>query len=334
MPLLGKGELLAPEFGRTWINSHELTLAGLRGRVALLDFWDYTCVNCLRTLPYLIEWDKRYRDAGLTIVGVHAPEFYFARSVECVRAGVERFGIRYPVVLDNDFHIWRTFANQYWPAKYLIDAEGYLRYMSFGEGAYQETEEAIQTLLREKNPGVPLPVPLASLRETDQPGARCYRVTPELYLGYQRGRIANPGGFQRDQVAGYQLPEQLEPDTFYASGHWRARVEYMESAPEASRESARIALVYAAKEVNLVMSPNGQAEYQLLLTQDGLPVARADAGEDVIYDEQERSLVRVDAPRMYSLVRNAEFGSHRLELSTDAPGLGVYAFTFVTCIAE
>lgn len=336
MPVIPRGEVPAPEFGRAWINSPALTLASLRGRVVLLDFWDYTCVNCLRTLPYLREWDTRYRPAGLTIIGVHAPEFFFARTPALVRAAVERYAIRYPVVLDNDFQIWRAFANQCWPAKYLIDQDGFLRYTQFGEGAYVETESAIQELLCEGKPGLDLPPPLPPLRPTDQPGTRCYRVTPELYLGYRRGRIGNSGGFQQDQVANYELelPKKFNPDAFYAAGRWRAHPEFLESGVADSAASARVALVYTAKEVNLVMAPTAQPEYRVVLTQDGQPVARGDAGDDVSYDEQGRSLVRVDEPRMYNLVRNAEFGSRRLELATTAAGLGLFAFTFVTCPAD
>ncbi len=334
MELLPKGQVAAPEFGRVWINSGELTLAELRGRVVLIDFWDYTCVNCLRTLPYLLEWDMRYRDKGLTIVGVHAPEFTFARTAEHVRKAVARFGIRYPVVLDNDYQIWRAFANQYWPAKYLIDADGFLRYMHFGEGSYQETEEAIQTVLRERDAGVELPPVMASVRDTDEPNARCYRVTPELYLGYRRGKLGNAGGFQQDKVARYELPKMLEPEVVYAQGPWLARAEHIESAATDSDERAGLALVYAAKEVNLVMAPNGAPEYRLLVGQDGKPVGREDAGEDIEFDEAGRSGVRVNEPRMYKLIRNARFVPRRLELAAVGSGLGLYAFTFVTCLAE
>ena len=334
MELIPKGQVAAPEFGRVWINSGELTLADLRGRVALIDFWDYTCVNCLRTLPYLVEWDQRYREKGLTIVGVHAPEFSFARTAEHVRKAVERLGIHYAVVLDNDYQIWRAFANQYWPAKYLIDADGFLRYMHFGEGFYQETEEAIQAVLRERDAAVKLPPVMAPVRDTDQPNARCYRVTPELYLGYRRGKLGNAGGFQQDKVARYELPKMLEPEVVYAQGGWRAGAEQIESAATDTGERACLALVYAAKELNLVMAPNGQPEYRLWIGQDGRPLAREDAGHDVEFDEDGRSFARINAPRMYNLIRNAKFDPRRLELATAGTGLGLYAFTFVTCLAE
>jgi thiol-disulfide isomerase/thioredoxin len=331
-----QGPVHAPEFptGVTWLQGDPLTIASLRGRPVLLDFWDYTCVNCLRTMPYLVEWDWRYRDKGLTIVGVHAPEFTFARTAEHVQKATERLGIRYPVVLDNDYQIWRAFANQYWPAKYLIDADGFLRYMHFGEGFYQETEEAIQAVLRERDAAVQLPPVMAPVRDTDQPNARCYRVTPELYLGYRRGKLGNAGGVQQDKVARYELPKMLEPEVVYAQGPWLARAEQIESAATDRGERACLALVYAAKEVNLVMAPNGAPEYRLLVGQDGKPVGREDAGDDIEFDEAGRSSVRVNEPRMYKLVRNAKFDPRRLELAADSSGLGLYAFTFVTCLAE
>lgn len=183
---IDKGTVRAPEIGRIWFNSPPLTMRQLRGRAVLIDFWDYTCVNCIRTLPYLKEWHERYKDKGLTVIGVHTPEFLFARYETNVERGIEEFGLSYPIVVDSNFELWEAFANRYWPTKYMIDAEGYLRYAHFGEGAYQETEQAIQELLREINPEIALPPLMAPLRESDAQGAVCYRPTAELYLGHKR----------------------------------------------------------------------------------------------------------------------------------------------------
>src|SRR3990172_4311841 len=163
------GPVRAQEFptGVTWLQGGPLRLTDLRGRPVLIDFWDYTCLNCLRTLPYLKEWHRRYGSLGLTIVGVHAPEFSFAHNGEHVRRAVAERGLAYPIALDNDYAIWQAYANRYWPAKYLIDQEGYLRYYHFGEGAYGETEGAIQTLLREAMPEILLPGLMAPVRDTD-----------------------------------------------------------------------------------------------------------------------------------------------------------------------
>lgn len=240
-----KGKVHAPEIGQTWVNSAPLALRDLRGRVVLVDFWDYTCVNCLRTLPYVVEWHRRYAQKGLAVVGIHAPEFTFARSQELVNEAMRRFGIEYPVVLDNGYLIWQAFANKCWPAKYLVDKDGYIRFFHFGEGDYAGTELAIQSLLREANPGLEFPPPMEPLRDTDRLGAACYRTTPELYLGFRRGRLGNSGGFQNlpsdveaaapgehRPAAKYVLPEKVEADVFYLNGAWQA-------GPESVRAAAR-----------------------------------------------------------------------------------------------
>ena len=331
--LIPKGEAPAPEFGRTWINSGELTLGGLRGRAVLVDFWDYTCVNCLHTLPYVVEWDKRYRAKGLTILGVHAPEFPFARAAALVEKAVRDYGITYPVALDNDYQIWRAFHNRYWPAKYLIDKDGFVRYTHFGEGNYQETEEAIQAALREINPQVELPTALAPLRDTDKPGAYCYRVTPELYCGTQRGRPGNPGGFKADEAAEYNAAGEFKADTFYLGGSWLAREEFLESAGGEGATS-RLVLPYVAKEVNLVMAPHAAEEFRVRLRQNGAALKKEDAGADVEIDANGEAWARVREPKLYRLVNNATFGGALLELEVARPGLGLYAFTFVSCVAE
>ena len=176
----------------------------LKGKVVLVDFWDYTCVNCIRTLPYLKEWYSKYKDDGLVILGVHSPEFEFAKRRENVVEALNKSGIDYPVVMDNDFKIWTLFGNQYWPAKYLFDEDGTLRYVHFGEGGYGNFEEAIQKLLKEANPNVKLPAIMAPVRATDVPGAVCYRTTAETYLGYERGSIGNKEGYSQGKVVSYE----------------------------------------------------------------------------------------------------------------------------------
>jgi len=152
-----KGKVRAPEIGRLWFNSPPLSFRQLRGRAVLVDFWDYTCVNCIRTLPYVQAWHERYHDKGLTVIGVHTPEFTFAQYESNVERGIREFGLTYPIVVDSNREIWKSFANRYWPTKYLLDKDGYLRYGHFGEGGYHECEEAIQELLREIDPALALP---------------------------------------------------------------------------------------------------------------------------------------------------------------------------------
>ena len=218
----------APDLiGGYWVNSEPLQIEGLRGKVVLIDFWDYTCVNCIHTLPYVTEWHRRYSPHGLVVVGVHAPEFTFAKELDGVKRAVEAFGLEYPVVMDNGYSIWQAYANRYWPAKYLVDGQGYIRFYHFGEGAYEETERTIQTLLRELQPDLELPEPLKPVRETDQPGAVCYRVTPELYLGYLQGRIGNPTGYVPKQTAVYSDPGLHAEGFFYLQGEWTADEEHV-----------------------------------------------------------------------------------------------------------
>jgi len=327
--LLAEPLVRAPELqGTRWLNSPPLRLSDLRGQVVLVDFWDYTCVNCLRTLPYLREWHRRYAPLGLVIIGVHAPEFPFAREVSYVERGVREYDLQYPVMLDNDYRTWQAFANRYWPAKYLIDHNGYLRYAHFGEGRYQDTEQAIQLLLHLRDPHLEFPEPMGFVRDSDKPGARCYRVTPELYLGYERGRIGNPEGYQPDQVVHYIDPLLHQENCFYASGPWLNRADALVTAQAAP---ASIALRYTASEVNLVMAPE-KAPAVVSLRQNQEPLAPIDRGEDVQVAADGDTFVLVIVPRMYRLVKNKRFGTYHLRLSTTSAGLACYAFTFVSCV--
>jgi hypothetical protein len=280
-------------------------------------------------------------DKGLTIVGVHCPEFRFARDRRQVEAAVRRLGIAWPVVLDNDFQTWQAFANRYWPCKYLIDTRAYIRYQKSGEGGYTQTDEAIQALLREANPAVDLPRPMGALRDEDQPGAVCFRTTPELHAGYDRGALGNPEGYGvRARGEGlpviYRRPRERQDGYFYAEGTWQAGPEHLAFV---GREGA-LHLPYHAASVNAVLSPSADPVELMLelkpaavveVTQDGAPLPAAWAGEDVYY-EGGRSLVRVDAPRMYALARNPDARPHELRLGVAGPGLALYAFTFTTCV--
>jgi thiol-disulfide isomerase/thioredoxin len=323
-----KGKVRAPEIGRVWLNSSPLSFRQLRGRVVLVDFWDYTCVNCIRTLPYVQAWHERYQDQGLTAIGVHTPEFTFAQYESNLERGIRQFGLTYPVVVDSNREIWKAFANRYWPTKYLLDKDGYLRWGHFGEGAYGECEESIQELLQEIDPNLKLPEIMRPLREEDQAGAVCYRSSGELYLGHGRGRIGNEGGFKEDQVADYEFAGKMEDNFFYATGRWASTAEYFEAAGEGPHS---LRLKYEASSVNLVMAaPRGNpAELQLL--QDGKPLGRKRAAKDTHFRVSGESCVTVDSARMYALVDNHEFGEHELELIC-SPGVAAFAFTFSGCV--
>ncbi len=326
MPQLSE-TVLAPELdGGQWIQHSSVSLKALRDKaVVLVDFWDYTCVNCIRTLPYVVAWNKRYRESGLVVVGVHAPEFSFAREGSHVAEAAARFGLEYPIVLDNEYAIWRAYSNRFWPAKYLVDAKGRIRYYHFGEGAYQETEVAIQGLIRELNPAASLPPPMEPVRDSDRPGAVCYRVTPELYLGHARGQFGNFEGVIRDRAHDYRDVGPHVEGMSYLAGRWRVEDESARSeAP-----GAAISLRYTAKDVNLVMGPAAGAKVRAeVMLETGQR-----AGDDVKF-EVERGFITVDRPRMYSVVANESVTSTAVTIRAEAAGLAVYAFTFISCVAS
>ncbi len=325
------GKVRAPEIGRVWLNSPPLSFRQLRGRAVLVDFWDYTCVNCIRTLPYVEAWHNRYRDKGLTVIGVHTPEFTFAQYESNVERGVREFGLTYPIVVDSNYELWKLFACRCWPTKYLIDKEGYLRFAQFGEGAYDEFELAIQELLREIDPAIQLPPVMNPIRDEDRPGARCYRATPELYLGHRRGRIGNAGSFQEDRVADYSFTGEPEDNVFYVTGRWASTAEYMEAAEEGEH---RIVLKYSARGVNLVMACPRAASCEVTVRQDGHALTPRQASTDTrfrIIEGKEESYIQVSSPRMYSVVDNPDFATHTLELICPA-GLAAFAFTFTSCV--
>ena len=336
----GEGMHLPKLNGSAWINSQPLTADDLRGSVVLLDIWDYTCVNCIRTLPHIKSWHERYADKGLVIIGVHTPEFPFAMEKQNVQRAVEAFNIEYPVVLDNDYDIWNSLSNRCWPAKYFFDHNLRLRSWHFGEGGYAESERGIQALLRERDPGIELPSLTAPAQAGGYVGAFCAPVTPELYLGYRRGQLGNPGGFARDAAKRYKLPAERSPDVMYLDGNftatpWSLRYEGGNGSP------GRLVLDYEALEVNLVLHPPPDGVGKLAVSQDAAPLTEALAGEDLtrpgeLAESHERVAeglpqLIIDAPRMYRLVRNPKVERHTLELVFLTPGTEAFAFTFTSC---
>ncbi len=319
--------IYAPSFdGGEWIQQGPIDLKDLRGKAAVLvDFWDYTCVNCIRTLPYVAQWHRRYAGDGLQVVGVHAPEFSFASDHANVIAAIKQFGLEYPIVLDNSYTIWRAYSNRFWPAKYLVDGQGRLRYYHFGEGLYQETETQIQRVLSELNPALEFPPPIEPLRDTDQPGALCYRVTPELYLGFARGQFGNPAGVTRDQATDYTDPGRHAEGATYLSGRWNVGQE----SARAEASGAQMAIRYTAMDVNLVLAPPADkpARIELSLSDNQRP------GEDVKITGG-RAVVTVDRARMYSLVANESVDTGSLKITALDPGVWAYAFTFISCVVS
>jgi len=290
----------APEFRglENWLNTPDgkpLTIAGLRGKVVIVDFWTYSCVNCLRTFPHLKAWDKVYRRAGLVIVGVHAPEFAFERVASNVRSAVRRFGLEYPVAQDNDFATWRAYQNNYWPAKYLIDKNGRVRYTHFGEGDYEETESWIRRLLGEK-------VKIRRTSVTDETPNDI--TTPEAYLGY--ARLARYGGSPVifDREAPYRFPERaLVQDESAFSGQWTLTPEHARAG-----EDARLRLRFQANDIFLVLAGEGRVQVFV----DGRPL---------------KSVAVSGLPRLYTLARFPKLTRGLLELRF-SPAVEGYAFTF------
>ena len=311
LPVLGK----APEFVGTerWFNTpgdRPLTLQGLRGRVVLVDFWTYSCINCIRTLPYLKAWDARYRKDGLTIVGVHTPEFPFERDAGNVEEAIERNGIRYPVVQDNEQQTWSAYGNQYWPAEYFIDARGDVRYVHFGEGEYGEKEKVIRQLLAEAGDRVGRGMSGANGIE---PSAGV--TTPETYLGVARAeRFTNPE--LSPGLHDFKAPARVPPNEFALRGPWR------EEFHSATAAGGSLDLNFGARHVYLVLGTADGKPRKVRVLLDGKPIDAAAAGADV-----HGSDVTVDSQRLYELVDLPRVGHHVLRLEPEAGVMG-YAFTF------
>ena len=335
--------LLAPEVVgiQTWINSESLCLSELRGKVVLVDFWTYTCVNCIRTFPFLKLWNSKYADDGLIILGIHTPEFIFEENPDNVRQATQENGIVWPVALDNDYGTWRAYDNRFWPAKYLIDKDSIIRYTHFGEGEYAATELKIRELLEEA--GAELSKVNAALSQDQEidpsfledPSAG---VTPELYGGYLRGCnpfgayfVANPEYCQSlDQVQDYHDPEDNIGNAIYLQGPWYAGEESLRYASdnENSDLSDYMALRFSAKSVNAVITPEGDEPFQVVVTLDGEYLTDDNKGEDIVIDKDGKSILVIDQPRMYRVVEAPQYGTYELKLSPSSSRFALFAFTF------
>ena len=336
-----RSPIRAPELAPgEWLNTpRPLTLAEQRGRAVLVHIWDYTCINCVRTLPYVTAWHRAYGQGPVTFIGIHTPEFEFARESRKVAAALAQYGVTYPVLLDNELRNWDAFANRYWPTVYLIDAAGYIRYQHAGEGQYGETEAALAALMAEAG-GQPQAAPVGVLREEDQPGAVCFRVTPELQAGFARGALGNPEGYAPRQLPViYRLPPAAEQQdgAFYVQGTWQAGGDYLALAGE----QGVIELPYHAAGANAVLAPSGDpVELRLDLKgpitvrvyQDGAPLDKLHAGADIGWDADGQPVLVVDKPRMYEIARNPDARPHRLRLETATRGLALFSFAFSTCV--
>jgi thiol-disulfide isomerase/thioredoxin len=310
-----------------WLNSPALTPTDLHGKVVLVDFWEYTCLNCLRTLPYLREWYKRYHDDGFVIVGVHTPEFSFSGEPDEVESATKRLDVAWPVAVDASRAIWNHFGVNAWPTELLYDQSGHLVDVQVGEGSYPQTEAKIQDLLRAANPSLKLPAVMALLPADsyDKPGAVCYPHTPEILV--EAVPIANAPRFGNPQTdIDYRDPGTHRDGSIYLDGFWHAT----QQAVASGGGDGYFDMSYHAIEVTVVMTPGRKAN-RVDVTQDGKPLAHEDAGADVRYDPNGTSYVDVDASRAYQVVENKNYGTHDLRLSPQGYGIAVYDLAFESC---
>ena len=306
-----------------WLNSPPLDAQALKGKVVLVDFWTYSCINCLRTLPYVKAWAEKYRDQGLVVIGVHAPEFAFERDVGNVTKAMKELGINYPVAIDNDYKIWRAFNNEYWPAHYFADAQGRIRYHHFGEGDYAESERVIQQLLREAGAKTVADGLInADAQGVQQAPDMNQVLSPETYVGYQRAEHFVPEtGLVPDKVATYNPPVNLTLNDWSLGGQWAVGAE----RATASAPASRIVYRFHARDLHLVLGPGADGKpVRFKVSIDGQ--APGDAhGVDVAADGSGR----VTEQRLYQLVRQSEAVKDRtFTIEFLDPGVSAYAFTF------
>jgi len=320
----------APEFSGIagWINSPSLTMQSLRGKVVLIDFWAYSCVNCIRTFPHITSWNAKYNDSGLVIIGVHTPEFNFEKDYNNVLFATRKYDITYPVALDNDYLTWTAFQNMYWPREYLIDRNGNIRYDHIGEGNYDETEMQIQKLLAEMGNNMTA-TGLVNLTD-DTPKTD---NTPELYVGYNfahsRGQdIGNPEGTIIYKTINYTMPNKpinkpdgIKPDTVYVDGLWTSNPDNLATA---SDSASSIYLSFIAKNANIVAASNISTIAEVLL--DGKDISSDVAGSDVEYIGG-KAYMNVSEPRLYD-VYDGPYGRHLLQLVAMQQGFTFNSFTF------
>uniref|UniRef100_UPI00286D7411 thioredoxin family protein n=1 Tax=Sphingomonas sp. TaxID=28214 RepID=UPI00286D7411 len=318
-----EGNLPALDGIGPWINSPPLTREALRGKVVLIDFWTYSCINCVRSTPYLRAWHQRYADDGLVIIGVHAPEFAFERNPANVRKAVADMGIAYPVALDNDYALWKAMNNQYWPAKYFIDAQGRVRYHHFGEGKYAESEAVIRQLLREAGRAPAAAAKLGQaidVKAAEAAAATATLRSPEAYLGYARAeRFASPGGFRKDVSARYAAAPLV-------LNHWAYEGQWTVAGQDARLDAPGGAIVtrFHARDVHLVLAAPAGRPVRFRITVDGKAPGR-DAGVDVAPD----GTGTVTGERLYQLVRQRGPVTDRtVRIEFLDPGATAFAFTF------
>ena len=308
-----------------FINSEGVKINDLVGKkVILVDFWTYSCINCQRTLPHLVGWYEKYKDNGLEIIGVHAPEFEFEKKYENVFEAVQKFGIKYPVVLDNDYATWNAYKNRYWPHKYLIDIDGFIVFDHIGEGAYEETETKIQELLMERSKKLKIHenVSMEISKDVNATDVDFSKIeSPETYFGAERNNNLGNGFANTIGVQNLTDPPNVKPNYLYLVGLWKFEKEFAEN----QNSLAKIVFKYKAKNIYFVAAAENNVKIHVM--RDGKPLS-AEAGSDVII-ENGLSVVNIKEPKLYKLVEDsAGYGEHTLEIIVESPGIHAFTFTF------
>ena len=342
----------APEFAQisgyinTPNNNSPITLSSLRGKVVLLYIWTYTCINSIRPMPYIDDWNQKYSNKGLVIVGVHSPEFQFEKNYANVKDAVQRFGITYPVIIDSDHGTWNAYGNNYWPRFYLIDTQGYIRYDHIGEGGYDQIEKSIQSLLAERAALMGAKEISFSTKPTTviKPRSLYYidlrqSTTPEIYVGYNTARtpLGNPEGFKPDQTVSYSIPSNtnFKPSIAYLQGKWKNNPDNM----ELQNDTGKIALVYYAKSINIVAGGRGEGivsndndndkssaggGYGQAAGNSTAKISDNSLGQDLSSDGS----FRIDGQRLYNLAIHNNYAVHYILINVKGKGFQFYTFTF------
>jgi thiol-disulfide isomerase/thioredoxin len=319
----GQAEMASLERANEWLNSPPLLPKGLRGKVVLVEFWTYTCINWLRSQPYVRAWAEKYKDQGLVVIGVHAPEFPFEKDIDNVRRAARHLKVDYPIAIDNDYAIWRSFRNRYWPALYFVDAQGRVRHHHFGEGSYEQSEMIIQRLLTEAG-ARGIGHELVSVDGRGAEAAADWRNlrSPENYVGYERTEnFASPGGVVMDKSHVYAAAAQLRLNSWALSGDWTMK----KGAAALNKSRGRIAYRFHARDLHLVMGPasrGSSVRFRVLI--DGQPPAAAHG-----IDVDDQGIGTVAEQRLYQLIRQpAPIVERLFEIEFLDPGIEAFAFTF------
>lgn len=293
--------------------------AKIKDKVVLYDFWTYSCINCIRTFPYLKAWNDKYADKGLLIIGVHSPEFEFEKDINNVKMATQKYGLTYPIVLDSDHMTWDAFSNRYWPAEYITDDLGHIRHTHFGEGEYDQTEKVIQQLLDQRAKRLGLNTTADQRLVNLQAHEFSLFETPELYFGYDfadgRNYFGNSEGFEPEKIVSYTIPSDLQKDHFYLYGQW----QNLHDSMKLSSDNGKIILPYTAQDVHIVASGTGTGIKILL---DGKPITSDDEGQDT-----KNGTAIISEHRLYNIISSKQAGSHTVTI-IGHPGLEIYTFTF------